>query len=166
MTCCSATTLRTRRAAGKDDPRTPRGRESDGHIPADAFARLSVGLLVLKMTRQHTHARAEEPRIVPALMLAPSPTITGTARSTEANGNTTTTYLRWPAEPLRHRSSSGPRPGVLRDASALYRYAAARGERLSQQTLARQLRRHGHRFPREHLRLIAESIDLTANRAA
>jgi len=133
--------------------------------PLAAFAGLSVGLLVLKMTRQRAHVRAEEPRIAPALMLAPSSTVTGAAYSAEANGNTTT-YLRWPAEPLRHRNPSGPRQGVLRDATAIYCNAAARGERLSQRTLARQLRHHGHRFPNEHLRLIAESIGLTANRAA
>jgi hypothetical protein len=32
--------------------------------------------------------------------------------------------------------------------------------------LARQLRGHGHRFPNEHLRQIAETIGLTAGRAA
>jgi hypothetical protein len=133
--------------------------------PLAAFAGLSVGLLVLKMTRQPIHNRAQEPRIVPALMLARPPTTTGTATDAEANGSTTT-YLRWPAEQLRHRNPMGPRQSVLRDANAIYRNAAARGERLSQRTLARQLRGRGHRFPNEHLRLIADSIGLTANRAA
>jgi len=32
--------------------------------------------------------------------------------------------------------------------------------------LARQLRGHGHRFPNEHLRLIADSIGLTQGQAA
>jgi hypothetical protein len=132
--------------------------------PLAAFAGLSVGLLVLKMTRQRTNASDPEPRIVPALMLAP-PSITGTITDAETNGNTTT-YLRWPAERLRHRNPTGPRQSVLHDANAIYRNAAARGERLSQRTLARQLRGHGHRFPNEHLRLIADSIGLTANRAA
>ncbi len=39
--------------------------------PVAAFAGLSVGLLVVKMTRQRRPARPEEPRIVPALVLAP-----------------------------------------------------------------------------------------------
>jgi hypothetical protein len=134
--------------------------------PIAAFAGLTVGLLVLKMTRQRACSHAREPRIVPALMLAPPPpTITGTTADAEVNGNTTT-YLRWPGEPPRNRNHTSPRAGVLRDASAIYRDAAARGERLSQRTLARQLRGHGHRFPNEHLRLIADSIGLTANRAA
>jgi hypothetical protein len=64
------------------------------------------------------------------------------------------------------RDTDRPRPGLLRDASAIYRDAAARGERLSQRTLARQLRGHGHRFPNQHLRLIADSIGLTANSVA
>ena len=59
-----------------------------------------------------------------------------------------------------------PDPGLLRDASAFYHDAAARGERLSQRKLARQLRSHGHRFPNEHLRRIADSIGLTAGQAA
>jgi hypothetical protein len=32
--------------------------------------------------------------------------------------------------------------------------------------LARQLRKHGHRFPNEHLRQIAESVGLNAGQAA
>ena len=59
-----------------------------------------------------------------------------------------------------------PDPGLLRAASAIYEDAAARGERLSQRKLARQLRGHGHRFPNEHLRRIADSIGLTAGQAA
>jgi hypothetical protein len=132
--------------------------------PLAAFAGLSVGLLVLKMTRRRTHASAQQPRIVPALMLAP-PTITSMAANPEANG-TAPTHLRWPSEPNRSRNHASPRPNLLRDAGAIYRNAAARGERLSQRTLARRLRGHGHRFPNEHLRLIADSIGLTANRAA
>jgi hypothetical protein len=114
--------------------------------PIAAFAGLTVGLLVLKMTRQRTHASGQEARIVPSLMLAPPPTIASTATGAEANGNTTTS-LRWPAEPLRHRNPAGPRPSVLRDADVIYRDAAGRGERLSQRTLASQLRGHGYRSP-------------------
>ena len=133
--------------------------------PIAAFAGLSVGLLVLKMTRQRCHTSAQEPRIVPALVLAPPPPTgniaTGAQRcgSSAANGS-------WTGEVVRYRSDRGPRPGVLRDARTIYRNAAARGERLSQRTLARQLRGHGHRFPNEHLRLIAERIGLTASKAA
>jgi hypothetical protein len=132
--------------------------------PLAAFAGLSVGLLVLKMTRRRASTCAPEPRVVPALMLAPPPTVTGAATDGDANG---AIYRGWPGEVLpRPRNGTGPRPGVLRDASAIYQQASARGERLSQRMLARLLRGHGHRFPNEHLRLIADSIGLTANRAA
>lgn len=73
--------------------------------------------------------------------------------------------VRWIDNPSPH-SSAGPRPGVLRDASDIYQDAAGRGERLSQRTLARKLRGRGHRFPNEHLRLIAQSIGLAAAKAA
>jgi hypothetical protein len=129
--------------------------------PLAAFAGLSVGLLVLKMTRQHAYARAQQPHIARALVLAPPPaTVAGAETSSPVE------HLRWPGGMTRYQGGVGPRPGLLRDASAIYRDAAARGERLSQRTLARQLRGHGHRFPNDHLRLIAASIGLTASKAA
>jgi hypothetical protein len=132
--------------------------------PLAAFAGLSVGLLVLKMTRQRTHASAQEPRIIPALVLAPPP---ATANATSAATPGPVAHLYPPGEVVRYRrQNKGPRPGLLRDATAIYQDAAARGERLSQRMLARQLRSHGHRFPNEHLRLIADGIGLNADKAA
>jgi hypothetical protein len=136
-----------------------------GTSPIAAFAGLTIGLLVLKMTRQHSIARAGQPRVTPALVLAPPPVPGNAAPCTQASGSPAT-YLRWPGEVTRPRASAGPRPGVLRDARVIYQDAAARGERLSQRTLARQLRGHGHRFPNDHLRLIADSIGLNTTRAA
>ena len=132
--------------------------------PVAAFAGLTVGLLVLKMTRQRSFARVPEPRGATALVLAPPPTANGAAPP-EAGGGPSA-HLYYAGDATEHGSSTGPRPGLLRDARAIYQDAAARGERLSQRTLARQLRGHGHRFPNEHLRLIADSIGLTASRAA
>jgi hypothetical protein len=133
--------------------------------PVAAFAGLTVGLLVLKMTRQRRLARAEEPRVATALVLAAPPPATSFAAGGDAGGGPSAD-LRWAGDVARHRPGTRPGAGLLRDASAIYRDAAARGERLSQRTLARQLRRHGHRFPNEHLRGIADSIGLTAARAA
>jgi hypothetical protein len=133
--------------------------------PVAAFAGLTVGLLVLKMTRQHTIGRAGEPRLATALVLAPPQASDNGAPSTRANCSPAT-YLRWPGGITQPRASAGPRQGVLRDAQVIYRDAAARGERLSQRTLARRLRRHGHRFPNDHLRLIADTIGLNTTRAA
>jgi hypothetical protein len=133
--------------------------------PIAAFAGLSVGLLVLKMTRQHTRARTEHPHIATALILASPPA--PTSMPAEAvPGTSPPGHFHPSGEVARYRNSQGPRAGVLRDASAIYRDAAMRGERLSQRMLARQLRRHGHRFPNEHLRLIADSIGLSASKAA
>ncbi len=133
--------------------------------PVAAFAGLSVGLLVVKMTRQRTDARALGPRIATALVLNPPLATTDVAAGAEMNGGPTA-HLRWARDVTRHRSGMGPRLGLLRDADAIYRDAAARGQRLSQRTLARQLRGRGHHFPNEHLRLIADSIGLTADSAA
>ncbi len=65
-------------------------------------------------------------------------------------------------------NSADGRPGLLlvHAATVICGEAAARGERLSQRALARQLRDHGHRFPNEDLRLIAASIGLSQSDAA
>jgi len=132
--------------------------------PVAAFAGLTVGLLVLKMTRQRRFAHVTEPRVATALVLAPPPS-TNRAVPPDARGGPSV-RLHYAGDAARQRSGTGPGPGLLRDASAIYRDAAARGERLSQRTLARQLRGHGHRFPNQHLRWIADSIGLTPSRAA
>ena len=132
--------------------------------PVAAFAGLSVGLLVLRMTRQHTDARTPGTR--------PATTLVLTARSADGGGfprspaGTSSSRHVWPAGGEDGQGSPEPDPGLLRAASAIYHDAATRGERLSQRKLARQLRSHGHRFPNEHLRRIADSIGLTAGQAA
>ena len=117
------------------------------------------------MTRQRTNIAAPKPRLATALVLAPPPASGNMANGAQP-GASPTADLHPSGEVIRYRTGRGPRPGLLRDAGSIYRDAAARGERLSQRTLARQLRGHGHRFPNEHLRLIADSIDLNASKAA
>jgi hypothetical protein len=116
--------------------------------PLAAFAGLSVGLLVVKMTRQH-QARQ---RPATTLMLAPppSPAVVRVRPVPDEDG----------AAPAR------PDARLLRDASLIFQNASARGQRLSQRTLARELRGHGHHFPNDHLRQIAESIGLSCGTAA
>ena len=63
-------------------------------------------------------------------------------------------------------SSTGPDSRLLRDARLIFHNATARGQRLSQRTLARELRGHGHHFPNDHLRHIAETIGLARDTAA
>jgi hypothetical protein len=131
--------------------------------PLAAFAGLSVGLLVLKMTRERADVRTQGASAGAALVLARLPATYEVFAHT-APGGTNVPQAGSLHEPAGHRAE--PDDGLLRDASALYRDAAARGERLSQRMLARQLRKHGHRFPNEHLRQIAESVGLNAGQAA
>jgi hypothetical protein len=103
-----------------------------------------------------------------ALDLAPLPT----------GADVVTAYERGRSMPMRAGTPSGQadrapdgaggRPDLLllRAAAVMCQDAAARGERLSQRALARQLRQHGHRFPNQHLRLIATSIGLAHGNAA
>jgi hypothetical protein len=133
--------------------------------PVAAFAGLSVGLLVLKMTRRHADARTRGARPLAALVLAARPVDADRfPRSTAAASSGG--HVRRAGGEDRQGGGLEPDPGLLRDASAIYHDAATRGERLSQRKLARQLRSHGHRFPNEHLRRIADSIGLTAGQAA
>ncbi len=134
--------------------------------PIAAFAGLAIGLLVLKMTRQHANATAHGAGPGSALALAAS-TATAKFPRSAANGPAGL-HVRPAADTAGHsgRSDRGPYPELLHDASAIYQDAAARGEQISQRTLARQLRGHGHRFPNDHLRQIAESIGLGMGQAA
>jgi hypothetical protein len=131
--------------------------------PIAAFAGLSVGLLVVKMTRQSASSRPLGSAASRALVLAPStsqvaptshvPVVIGSAVPTDRS------------EDGEH-DDAGPHPGLLRDATAICQHAAARGERLSQRALARQLRLRGHRFPNNHLGRIAQNVGLAPGRAA
>ena len=135
--------------------------------PIAAFAGLAIGLLVLKMTRQHANATAHGAGPGSALVLAVSTAAADRFPRSAATGPASL-HVRPAADTAAHgdRSDRGPDPGLLRDASAICQAAAARGEQLSQRTLARQLRSHGHRFPNDHLRGIAESIGLGTGQAA
>ena len=135
--------------ASTGDPVSVADRMTAAASPLAAFAGLSVGLLVLKMTRQ----QAARPRPAAApLMLAPS---SGPA-----------VVLVRPASDAGGAAGTGPDPRLLRDATVILQNASARGQRLSQRTLARELRGHGHHFPNDHLRQIAETIGLARRAAA
>ena len=113
--------------------------------PLAAFAGLSVGLLVVKMTRRPASRRPRAP-----LMLAPPPAVTVL-----------------PMRPVPTASTAaGPDARLLRDAALIVQNASARGQRLSQRTLARELRGHGHHFPNDRLHQIAQAIGLAGHAAA
>ncbi len=133
--------------------------------PLAAFAGLSVGLLVLKMTRQQASSATWASTPAAVLALTPAPVTVGPFSHSAAGAAPVPRpgdHLDIPGDGAR----TAPEPGLLDAASVIYRDAAARGERLSQRMLARQLRGNGHRFPNEHLRLIADSIGLTTGQAA
>ena len=129
--------------------------------PLAAFAGLSVGLLVLKMTRQ---AQASTQGSRPAALVLATHPVGGNRYPRSQVDSTPSGHGRLGDE----TAGCGMEPdlGLLDAAGAIYQDAAARGERLSQRMLARQLRSHGHRFSNEHLRQIADSISLTRGGAA
>jgi hypothetical protein len=132
--------------------------------PLAAFAGLSVGLLVLKMTRQQASASTRIGMPAAALVLAAHPVSAGRFPWCAADS----TSVRRPDDDRdvpADGTGTAHDPGLLDAASRIYQDAAARGERLSQRMLARRLRGHGHRFPNEHLREIADSIGLTGKAA-
>src|SRR5207247_1394303 len=106
----------------------------------------SVGLLVRKMTRRRASSRPQGSDANATLMLA------ARAPGMSASSARRVPAVMWstaPDDPPGHGECDGAaaNPGLLRDAIALCQHAAARGERLSQRALARQLRLRGHRFP-------------------
>ncbi len=141
--------------------------------PLAAFAGLTVGLLVLRMNRQQAVASLQMGGSA-QLSLAFS-NMAGrenghyavAAGSVAAPGSAAVRdqVRQSAANSAAHRPDDGspladPDPRLLLDAQAVCRTAAARGERLSQRALARQLRGHGHRFPNQHLGAIARAIGL------
>ncbi len=138
--------------AGPGHPVSVADRLTAAASPLAAFAGLSVGLLVVKMTRQRAAAEPRHASVPAALVLSrpPAPTVLRVR----------------PAQDTSAHTAAAPDSRLLRDARAIFHNASTRGERLSQRSLARELRGHGHRFPNDHLRLIAESIGLSCGTAA
>jgi len=136
--------------------------------PVAAFAGLAIGLLVLRMTRQRTGASAPQTHPGAALMLARLPVAADGVSAPEWGSATAGRAGVSLDQPGRGGDSSdrGPDLRLLRAAAVICQDAAARGERLSQRGLGRRLREDGHRFPNEHLRLIAGSIGIAPGEAA
>jgi hypothetical protein len=129
--------------------------------PLAAFAGLAIGLLVLKMTRQQVKTNNQDPQAE-----TDRPSRLAASRFL----NTVASLPAFDPAQSSEGPASGvggePREGLLRQAAVLCQTAAANGERLSQRTLARQLRGHGYRFSNEHLHTIAASIGLSDQQAA
>jgi hypothetical protein len=135
--------------------------------PLAAFAGLTVGLLVLRMNRQRAANAIRASAAVRVLWPL--------AAAAGANGQPTlvTAGVDVPGSEAAIDPARSPAPNgealptavglgarLLEDASGIYQTAAARGQRLSQRALARQLRGRGHRFPNEQVRAIAAAVGL------
>ena len=134
--------------------------------PVAAFAGLSVGLLVLKMTRKYASDPAQGKAAALTLDLAGPAVSNGPEASSAALGTGNGIARQLYSTDRCADGSTLPADRLLQAANAIYLDAARRGERLSQRMLARQLRSHGHRFPNEQLRQIANCAGLTTRRAA
>lgn len=149
--------------------------------PVAAFAGLAIGLLVLKMTRQHAHSatgnpdtsadQPSQPSQPGGLHAVASVRDAVPGRSPGAPPDTGAEPVpspasRTPAAQARPHRAAASHHDLLREANRICQAAADRGERISQRALARQLRGHGHRFSNEHLHGIAATIGLTPEKAA
>ncbi|HEY1616506.1 MAG TPA: hypothetical protein VGG25_02755 [Streptosporangiaceae bacterium] len=120
--------------------------------PLAAFAGLAIGLLVLKMVRGQAQAGGRERPASSEPAVASATPHVALSSAPEATSSDTASSAERPTL---------PGTALLSDASEIYLDAAARGERLSQRALARQLRERGHRFPNDQLRQIAEATHAT-----
>ncbi len=153
--------------------------------PLAAFAGLTIGLLVLKMTRQQApqgtgefRSEAHEPgqpatpdrrlalTSVPADLTARSPGAPPDTGAARPSAPVKKTVPAASGTSRRPHAGVGDRHALLREADLIWQTATASGERVSQRALARQLRAHGHQFSNEHLHAIAASIGLTSEEAA
>ncbi len=133
--------------------------------PIAAFAGLAIGLLVLKMTRPVEKSRSGTSDTA-ALVLTARPSVVGLVPPVPVDGGDSAGIDLADVPVAGEGGPQGPDPRLLHVASVICQDAAARGERLSQRALARQLRGHGQRFPNGQLGQIAHSIGLTTSTAA
>jgi hypothetical protein len=139
--------------------------------PLAAFAGLTVGLLVLRMNRQHASAHPDPGAIDPRRLVP--------AMSEDGNGlqPALTSWSPGSGVAANHDQAQQPRAddvidgcsnglaisdesALLKEAALICQTAAAHGERLTQRALARTLRGRGHRFPNQSLRNIALTVGL------
>jgi hypothetical protein len=125
--------------------------------PVAAFAGLTIGLLVLKMTR-HQSGHNGETTITPAGLILASRLLTPDPLSCGPDHAGTVSALRVPGSDRRDGHQ------LLKDANEILQVARARGDKMSQRSLAAQLRNRGHRFSNAQLRGIAGAIGLVPDR--
>jgi hypothetical protein len=145
--------------------------------PLAAFAGLSVGLLVVKMTPAYSttgnldssaRQRSGPTRAdrLPALASVPEAVPDRSPGAPPDAGAGLPPVGKTAASRTRPRLAASSRHDLLHEANLIHQAAAANGERISQRALARRLRGHGHRFSNEHLHGIAATIGLFPEKAA
>ena len=120
--------------------------------PVAAFAGLTIGLLVLKVTRRQSTANGETTVTSAGLILA-SRMVTPNPLSSEPDSASAVSALR-------ATGSAQQDAHLLEDADEILRRARAHGDKISQRSLAMQLRNRGHKFSNAQLRGIAGAIGL------
>lgn len=126
--------------------------------PIAAFAGLTIGLLVLKMTRQSPVSKDQVTFTPPGLIMASRLPTPDSFPSHSDRRHT----LRAPQSPEPARQEEC----LLSDAREILQAARTRGDRMSQRRLATQLRDRGHRFPNAQVSEIARIIGLVPERQA
>jgi hypothetical protein len=126
--------------------------------PLAAFAGLTIGLLVLKMTRQQPTRKAGT-MITPAGLILASRLLAREPASRVANQSAALRVL--PAH--EHEQKTDP---LFAAASQIAQDARAEGKQASQRYLAAQLRSQGYRFSNAQLRIIAGAVGLAPARDA
>jgi hypothetical protein len=120
--------------------------------PLAAFAGLTIGLLVLKMTHPQPIHRAATAIPSGRLILAPRP-LSSNPLSCAPSPEPTVSTLH--VAGFRRQDSH-----LLKAANEIFQDACVRGDKMSQRDLAAQLRNRGHRFSNANLRSIATAIGL------
>jgi hypothetical protein len=138
------------------EPVTIADRFTAAASPLAAFAGLTIGLMVLKMTRR-LPTRKEQAPVTPAGLLLASRLLTPGPISYGSNRPGTVSALRVPA-------SGRQEARLLKDAREILRGAQAHGDKMSQRCLAAKLRDRGHRFSNAQLSGIAGAIGLVPER--
>jgi hypothetical protein len=126
--------------------------------PLAAFAGLTIGLLVLKMTRQQAN-RKPGTMITPAGLILASRLLT--PGSAPCRPSQPATF-----SPLHASGPDSHEDPLIADASQILQVARARGDQISQRYLAIQLRSRGHRFSNAQLSGIAGAVGLAPEHRA
>jgi len=136
-----------------DHPVTAADRLTAATSPLAAFAGLTIGLLVLKMTRW-------APTVETTLVVSDSEPDSTSFELITKTDTAATHHVVAASESLAQPEPNSHTDLLLDDADKIVREACARSGRVSQRYLAAQLRARGHHFSNAQLRGIAKATSL------